>query len=176
MVGKLTAAQYADMATAIVNRGTRPMANIAAEFGVSREYVRQVNAKFGLPTGHVVSRKKREKQEVEKKERHENRLQRLKEAHHSEWLAYANAKQRCVNPKRPSYKDYGGRGILFLFKNFREFIEHIKPKPWPGLTLDRIDNNGHYEIGNVRWTTQKQQCSPGHRRAKKSSVKLALST
>ena len=160
MVGKLTAAQYADMATAIVNRGTRPMANIAAEFGVSREYVRQVNAKFGLPPGHVVSRKKRD----------------LKEAYHSEWLAYANAKQRCVNPKRPSYKDYGGRGILFLFKNFREFIEHIKPKPWPGLTLDRIDNNGHYEIGNVRWTTQKQQCSTGHRRAKKSSVKLALST
>jgi hypothetical protein len=160
MVGKLTAAQYADMATAIVNRGTRPMANIAAEFGVSREYVRQVNAKFGLPPGHVVSRKKRG----------------LKEAHHSEWLAYANAKQRCVNPKRPTYKDYGGRGILFLFKNFREFIEHIKPKPWPGLTLDRIDNNGHYEIGNVRWTTQKQQCSTGHRRAKKSSVKLALST
>lgn len=84
-----------------------------------------------------------------------------------EYGAYRRAKERCNNPNDPMYHRYGGRGILFLFSSFEEFIGHIGPKP-KGLTLDRIDNDGHYEAGNVRWATREQQnenkTHPGSRR------------
>lgn len=67
--------------------------------------------------------------------------------------AYKGAKRRCADP---TYGNYGGRGIKFLFKSFSEFYAHIGPRP-EGMTLDRIDNDGHYEIGNVRWATRSQQ-------------------
>lgn len=65
---------------------------------------------------------------------------------------YMDAKSRCCNPKLRCYPNYGGRGIEFRFKSYKEFIAHIGPRP-KGYVLDRIDNNGHYEIGNVRWVT-----------------------
>jgi hypothetical protein len=70
----------------------------------------------------------------------------------SEYNAYIDAKQRCTNPKNGSYRNYGGRGIQFLFTSFEQFIKHIGPKPTPQHSLDRFPNNdGHYEPGNVRW-------------------------
>lgn len=75
----------------------------------------------------------------------------------SEQMAFRNALIRCTNPARPEYADYGGRGIKFKFRSFHQFFQHIGPKPSPAHTLDRIDNNGHYEIGNVRWATVSEQ-------------------
>jgi hypothetical protein len=69
----------------------------------------------------------------------------------SEYEAYCHAKRRCRVPKDKAFADYGGRGIKFLFTSFVEFINHIGLKPSPELALDRIDNDGHYEVGNVRW-------------------------
>lgn len=40
--------------------------------------------------------------------------------------------------------------------DFPAFLDHIGPCPH-GYTLDRRDTNGHYEPGNVRWATYKQQ-------------------
>ena len=65
------------------------------------------------------------------------------------WI-YHDAKRRCVNPKHKRYKDYGGRGIDFCFVSFEQFITHLGPRP-ENFELDRIDNDGNYEIGNVRW-------------------------
>jgi hypothetical protein len=76
-----------------------------------------------------------------------------------EWTSYHAAKKRC-NPKfADKYHDYSSRGIEFRFNSFQEFLEHIGPRPEPKFeySLDRIDNNGHYEIGNVRWSTKKEQ-------------------
>jgi hypothetical protein len=70
-----------------------------------------------------------------------------------------SARQRCTNPNHVSYKNYGGRGIEFRFESFKEFIEEIGLRPSPELTLDRIDNDGHYEAGNVRWATRLEQNS-----------------
>ena len=74
----------------------------------------------------------------------------------SEYEAYKTAKKRCTNPRQPRFKDYGGRGIKFLFKSFQQFFKHLGWKPSPKHVLDRIDNDGHYKIGNVRWATHSE--------------------
>lgn len=75
-----------------------------------------------------------------------------------EYLIYNSAKKRCNNPNDGRYKDWGGRGIKFRFKDFEEFINHIGFRPSKEYQLDRIDNNGHYQIGNIQWAViDKQQ-------------------
>lgn len=74
-----------------------------------------------------------------------------------EFRAYYGAKRRCTIETIHNYDRYGGRGIKFKFSSFQEFINHIGPKCDPSLSLDRINNDGHYEIGNVRWATKKEQ-------------------
>jgi hypothetical protein len=75
---------------------------------------------------------------------------------HPELLAIANAKQRCTNPNRPGYENYGGRGILCKI-TYKELLNDIGSRPSKFHSLDRIDNDGHYEKGNLRWATRKQQ-------------------
>lgn len=69
-------------------------------------------------------------------------------------------RQRCTNPNSQKWKHYGGRGIKVCdewLKSFIPFYEHIGPKPGPEYSLDRINNDGNYEPGNVRWATIYQQ-------------------
>ena len=73
-----------------------------------------------------------------------------------EWSAYKDARNRCNSPKNKRYKDYGGRGIKFLFTSFEQFFAELGPRP-QGLSLDKINNDGNYEPGNVRWATSKEQ-------------------
>ena len=73
--------------------------------------------------------------------------------HTPEYKAYMSAKERCTNPNKDNYACYGGRGIKFLFKSFEEFFAELGERP-SGLSLDRINNNGNYETGNVRWATK----------------------
>lgn len=73
------------------------------------------------------------------------------------WYSYWGAKERCTNKNSKSYKDYGGRGIKFKFTSFREFFNEVGVRPSPAHSLDRINNEGDYEIGNVRWATREEQ-------------------
>lgn len=76
------------------------------------------------------------------------------------------AKQRCENPKDANYKNYGARGIQFRFPSVTDAaICMIETNGLPdrSLELDRIDVNGHYEPGNLRWVTH-QQNSQNQRR------------
>jgi hypothetical protein len=73
-----------------------------------------------------------------------------------EYIAYQNAKQRCENPKDKSYKNYGQRGILFLWPSFEVFFAEMGEAPL-GTSLDRINNQGHYESDNCRWATAEEQ-------------------
>ena len=73
-----------------------------------------------------------------------------------EYLSYQGAKRRCEDPKTDNYRYYGGRGIQFRFKSFKEFFAELGPRP-QGKTVDRIENSGHYEKGNVRWATKLEQ-------------------
>lgn len=73
-----------------------------------------------------------------------------------EYVAYYNARQRC-DPRHLRFKDYGGRGIKFLFTSFEQWLAELGRKPSPTHTVDRKDNDGNYELGNIEWTTVKQQ-------------------
>jgi len=66
-----------------------------------------------------------------------------------------NMIRRCRNPKDKSYLYYGGRGIRVCqrWQKFRNFLEDMGPKPSPFHMLDRVNNDGNYEPGNVRWAT-----------------------
>lgn len=67
-------------------------------------------------------------------------------------------RDRCNNPKNPSYKNYGGRGIEVCdrWSKFENFIADMGDRPG-GYTLDRIDNSKGYSPDNCRWATMMQQ-------------------
>ena len=72
------------------------------------------------------------------------------------WLAM---KQRCYNPRRTGYENYGGRGITVCDRwkgSFVAFLEDMGERP-EGLTLERKDNEGNYEPDNCEWATKSQQ-------------------
>ena len=75
----------------------------------------------------------------------------------AKYRAYQAARSRCTNPNVRNYNRYGGRGILFKFASFDEFFDHIGPRPSASHSLDRRNNNGHYEKGNVWWATSSEQ-------------------
>lgn len=79
--------------------------------------------------------------------------------HYTRWNSI---KQRTGNPNNDCYPRYGGRGIECRFGSFHEFArwldENLGLCP-PDHTLDRIDNNGHYEPGNLRWADMGTQAS-----------------
>jgi len=74
------------------------------------------------------------------------------------YKSFNEAKQRCTNPKHPDYVRYGGRGIEFRFQSVTELVAEIGERP-PGTSLDRPNNNLHYQAGNVRWAYPKEQAN-----------------
>lgn len=80
----------------------------------------------------------------------------------NEWRVWATMIQRCKNPKLECYPRYGGRGIRVCRRwqgrlGFDHFLEDVGRRPFPKATIDRINNDGDYEPGNVRWATMKEQ-------------------
>lgn len=68
-------------------------------------------------------------------------------------------RQRCFNENSPDYRRYGGRGITVCKRwneSFEAFLEDMGVRP-NGMTLDRKDVNGNYELRNCRWATASRQ-------------------
>lgn len=78
----------------------------------------------------------------------------------SEYHIWQGMKQRCGNPCSTSYHSYGARGIRVCEEwsdDFEAFLDYVGPRPTKDHSIDRIDVNGHYEPGNVRWSTPFEQ-------------------
>lgn len=73
--------------------------------------------------------------------------------------AWRNMMDRCYREGNRQFSGYGGRGIKVCeeWHTFENFAKATGPHPGKGLSLDRIDNDGNYEPGNVRWTTSANQ-------------------
>lgn len=79
--------------------------------------------------------------------------------HRSEYGIWYQMIQRCTNPRTLNFERYGGRGITVCerWRVFVNFFADMGERPSPQHSIDRIDNNGNYEPGNVRWASTKQQ-------------------
>lgn len=79
---------------------------------------------------------------------------------HSCWCSM---KVRCLSVNASTYPNHGGRGITIYgpWVNdplaFHEYVSKLPGYNNPKLTLDRINNDGNYEPGNLRWATISEQ-------------------
>lgn len=78
----------------------------------------------------------------------------------AEYRAWSSMISRCERPATRSYPYYGGRGIHVCTewrRSYVAFLRDVGRRPSAQHSLDRIDCNGHYEPGNVRWATAQEQ-------------------
>lgn len=78
------------------------------------------------------------------------------------WATVQHAIARCTKPGNYAYGAYGGRSIQVhqqWLDNPSQFLAYIASLPGAGskeLELDRIDNDGNYEPGNLRFVTHRE--------------------
>jgi hypothetical protein len=90
------------------------------------------------------------------------------------YAAWRDMLGRCYNPKTRSYPLYGGRGITVCDAwrgedGLTNFLNQVGERPGVGYSLDRVNVDGNYEPGNVRWATDTEQM-----RNRRDSLKLTL--
>lgn len=77
-----------------------------------------------------------------------------------EYRAWVAMRHRCTDENHADYPSYGGRGIRMCdrwLNSFEAFLADMGPRPTPEHSIDRRDNDSHYEPGNCRWATVEQQ-------------------
>src|SRR6266542_3338956 len=78
--------------------------------------------------------------------------------HNRTYSAWWSMVDRCTNLANHAYPDYGSRGITVCERwlSFENFLADMGERP-EGLTLDRVDNEGNYELSNCKWVTRSEQ-------------------
>jgi hypothetical protein len=73
---------------------------------------------------------------------------------------YYAIQQRCENPRSQSWAGYGGRGIRNRFTSAEKFVRYVMRylphQTYKGVEIDRENNDGHYEPGNLRLVTKQK--------------------
>jgi hypothetical protein len=79
----------------------------------------------------------------------------------AEYEVWKSLRQRCFNPHKANFRDYGGRGIKVCerWESFSNFLADMGPPPTPAHSIDRVNNDGDYEPANCRWATIAEQCN-----------------
>lgn len=91
------------------------------------------------------------------------------------YRVWQSMKSRCTRKTDKNFKDYGGRGITVCdewmndFQSFYDCVSHLPHFGEEGYSLDRINNEGNYEPGNVKWSTPYEQVH--NRRTSQREVK-----
>lgn len=117
-----------------VREDTRTQRRIAAAYGVSVDTIRRIKGSS-------------------------RRVQTRENARQRALSSLYSARGRCFNPNDAQYKNYGGDGITMCEEwawSSKAFLRDMGC-PQPGESLHRIDNDGHYEPGNCKWATSKEQ-------------------
>lgn len=89
-----------------------------------------------------------------------------------EYTAWKMMRRRCYNERADNFPRYGGRGIRVCDawrESFQAFLDDVGFAPSPKHSIDRIDVNGNYEPGNVRWATPVEQSRNQRRTAHKEN-------
>ncbi len=98
----------------------------------------------------------KEKESLRKKKWRLENPEKARLRYHPLKNRYNHMIDRCFNSESLPFKNYGGRGITVCDRwlgkeGFDRYVEDVYSTYIPGLTLDRINNNGNYEPNNVRW-------------------------
>ncbi|AAW51247.2 HNH endonuclease [Salmonella phage SS3e] len=71
---------------------------------------------------------------------------------------------RTTSPGNKSYKNYGARGITVFDqwradkRSFLRYVQTLEGWDDPNLEMDRIDTDGNYEPGNIRFVSRSENC------------------